>query len=155
MSAQLYRVVSYVRRLNQLYGLNLTHYDINFMYAIRRNFKYRYYLQTRNTMVKLIFCLPDSYRNSAGEFMKVSRNWLNDELVVHYDGQLRASHLILGCVPSYTSYQNSPSALTVGSSLLSYLDMRLPRFLPHGLTSKETRHLMPKIFRVDSLELVL
>lgn len=31
-----YRVVSYVGRLNQLYGLTLTHHDINFMYAIRK-----------------------------------------------------------------------------------------------------------------------
>ena len=31
-------------------------------------------------MARLISCLPDSNRNSAGEFVKVSKNWLNGEL---------------------------------------------------------------------------
>ena len=60
---------------------------------------------------------------------------------MHYDGQLRASHLILGCMPSYTSYQNSSSAMMVGSLLLSYLDVWLLGFLPRGLTSEEAKHL--------------
>lgn len=59
---------------------------------------------------------------------------------MHYNGQLRASQLILGCVPSYTSYQDSSDALTIGSPLLSYLDVRLLRILPHGLTSGKARH---------------
>ena len=29
------------------------------------------------------------------------------EIFVHFDGQLRASYLILGCTPIYTSYQPS------------------------------------------------
>nr|POE99886.1 hypothetical protein CFP56_68864 [Quercus suber] len=45
-------------------------------------------------------------------------------IIVHFDRQLRASHLILGCVPSYTSYEDSLSALTIGSPLLSYLDIQ-------------------------------
>ena len=77
---------------------------------------------------------------------------LHLEIFVHYDGQLRAFHLILGCVPSYTSYQNSSSALTVGSSLLSYLDVRLPGFLPKGLTSEEAKDLGPRLVRQDSLK---
>ena len=68
---------------------------------------------------------------------------LRSEIFVHYDGQLRASHLILGCVPSYTSYQDSSSALIVGSPLLSYLDIRLQGFLPKGLTTSEVRHWGP------------
>ena len=75
-----YRVVNYVGRLNQLYDLNLTHHDINFLYAIHGSLRNGYYLQTQNTMVRLISCLPDSNRNSAGEFVRVSRNWLNGEL---------------------------------------------------------------------------
>lgn len=78
--------------------------------------------------------------------------FLRSEIFVHFDGQLKASHLILGCVPSYTSYQDSSSALTVSSLLLSYLDVRLPGFLPYGLTSGEARHLGPLIARHDSLE---
>ena len=48
---------------------------------------------------------------------------LCSEIFVHYDGQLRASHLILGCVPFYTSYQNSSNALMIDNPLLSYLDI--------------------------------
>ena len=77
---------------------------------------------------------------------------LRSKIFVHYVGQLRASHLILGCVPYYTSYQNSSSALTVGSPLLLYLDVRLLGFLPKGLTFEEARHLGPQLVRHDSLE---
>lgn len=66
--------------LNHLYGLNLTHHNINFLYVIRGSLKNRYYLQTRNIMVRLIPCLPYSKRNFAGEFVRVSGNWLNAEL---------------------------------------------------------------------------
>ena len=75
-----YKVVSCVGRLNQLYDLNVTHHDINFLYAIRGSLKNGYYLQTQNTKVRLISCLLNSNRNSVGEFVKVSRNWLNGEL---------------------------------------------------------------------------
>uniref|UniRef100_A0A7N2MF03 Uncharacterized protein n=1 Tax=Quercus lobata TaxID=97700 RepID=A0A7N2MF03_QUELO len=114
-------------------------------------------------MVRLISCHPDSNRNSAGEYVRVSENWLNvskkfrpdinvvrvqelnfvlrSEIFVHYDGQLKAYHLILGYVPSYTSYQDLSSVLTVGNPLLLYLDVRLPGFLPQGLTSREAKHL--------------
>ena len=71
---------------------------------------------------------------------------------MHYDCQLKASHLILGCVHSYTSYQNFSSALTVNSLLLSYLDVQLPNFSPKGLTSGEARHLGPQLVRHDSLK---
>ena len=73
---------------------------------------------------------------------------------MHYDGQLRASHLILRCVPSYTSYQDSLGALTVGSPILSYLGVWLPEFLQHRLTSGEARHQGPIIVRESSLESV-
>ena len=75
-----YRVVNCVGHLNRLYGLSLTHHDINFLYAIRGSLKNGYYLQTRNTMVRLISSLPNSNRNSVGEFMRVGGNWLNGEL---------------------------------------------------------------------------
>ena len=75
-----YRVVNCLGHLNQLYGLNLTHHDINFLYAIRGSLRNGYYLQIQITMVRLISCLPDSNRNSMGEFVRVSGNWLNGEL---------------------------------------------------------------------------
>ncbi|KAK9991097.1 hypothetical protein SO802_026082 [Lithocarpus litseifolius] len=38
---------------------------------------------------------------------------LQSEIFVHFDGQLRASHLIHNCVPSYTSFQDLGEALMV------------------------------------------
>ena len=70
---------------------------------------------------------------------------------MHFDGQLRASHLILSCVPSYTSYQDPRSTLTVGSPLMSHIDIRLPRFLPRGLTVGEAQERGPRFIREDSL----
>lgn len=75
-----YRIMSCVVHLNQIYGLSLTHHDINFIYHIRGGLSLGYYLQTRSTLVWLISCLPDSSKNSVGEFVKVSKNWLNREL---------------------------------------------------------------------------
>ena len=69
-----YRVINCVGRLNCLYGLGLTHHHINFLYAIRGSLKHGYYLQTRNTMVRLIFCLLDSNRNLAEEYVRVNGN---------------------------------------------------------------------------------
>ena len=188
-------------------------------------------------MVRLISCLPDSNRNSVGEYVRMNGNWLNGELssptspceigrysllpitkrmclpspfdllmcllsftcysfllffyflsislirppplivvskkfksdisvvhvrelnfilrseiFVHFVGQLRAFHLILGCVPSYTSYQDSSNTLMIGNPLLSYLDVWLLGFLPPGLNSEEARHLSPRLIRHDSLE---
>ena len=68
---------------------------------------------------------------------------LRSEIFVHYDSQLRASHLILECIPLYTSYQDLEQALTIGSPLLSYLDIRLHGFLLRGLTLSEARRLGP------------
>ena len=75
-----YRVVSCVSRLNQIFGLQLNHHNINFMYSLCGNIKSNYYLKTRDMQVRLISCLPDSNRNSMGEFVRVSSNWLVDEL---------------------------------------------------------------------------
>lgn len=79
---------------------------------------------------------------------------LRSKIFVRYDGQLRASHSIHECVPTYTSYQDLMWALTVESSLLSFLDVDLPGFVPPGLTSEEPRHQGPRIFQAGSLELV-
>ena len=75
-----YRVVSSVSRLNQIYGLQLNHHDINFMYSLCVNKKTNYYLKVRDMWVRLISCLPDSNRNSAKEYVWVSGNWFANEL---------------------------------------------------------------------------
>ena len=75
-----YRVVSCVSRLNNLYNLCLDHRDINFMYNMHGNLRSGYYLKVWDTMVWLILCLLDYNRNSTREYIKVSGNWLADEL---------------------------------------------------------------------------
>ena len=75
-----FRVVSCVNRLNQLFDLQLDHHDINFMYSLCSNIESDYHLKTRDNRVRLISCLPESNRNSAGEFVRVSGNWLAGEL---------------------------------------------------------------------------
>ena len=76
-----YRVVGCISRLNQLFGLlQLNHHDINFMYSLCGNIDSDYYLKTWDNRVRLISCLPDSNRNLAGEFVRVSDNWFVKEL---------------------------------------------------------------------------
>ena len=48
---------------------------------------------------------------------------LRSEIFVHKDGQLRASHLILGVDPVYSTWQSFSYALLVDSLLLSYIEM--------------------------------
>ena len=43
-----YPVVSCVSRLNRIFGLQLNHHDINFMYSLCRNIRSNYYLKTRD-----------------------------------------------------------------------------------------------------------
>ena len=70
-----YRVVSCVSRLNHTFDLQLNYDDINHMYSLCGNKATNYYLKTRDNRVQLISCLPDSNRNSAGEFVRVCGNW--------------------------------------------------------------------------------
>ena len=64
---------------------------------------------------------------------------LRFEIYVHWDGQLRASHLILGVEPVYSTWQPFKQALLVDSPLLSYIDVRYANFLPPKLTTGEAR----------------
>ena len=66
--------------MDQLFGLHLDYHDINYMYRLCGNIDLDCYLKTRDMRVRLISCLPDSNRNSAGEFVRVSGNWLAEEL---------------------------------------------------------------------------
>ena len=75
-----YQVVSCVSQLNQLYKLQLSHHDINFMYSLCGNIRSNYYLKFRDVQVRLISCLPNSNRNSTGEYVWVSGNWHANEL---------------------------------------------------------------------------
>ena len=94
-----FQVVSCVSRLNQLFGLHLDHHDINFLYSLCDNIKLDYYLKTRDNKVWLISCLPDSNRNLAGEFIRVSGNWLAGELPCAF----KPSNVGWFCAPFFTS----------------------------------------------------
>ena len=68
LSPNFFRVVSCVSRLNQTFGLQLDHHDINHMYSLCGKKKSNYYLKVRDMRVRLISCLLDFNKNSAGEF---------------------------------------------------------------------------------------
>ena len=57
-------------------------------------------------------------------------------------------------MPSYTNYQDSSSTLTIGNPLLSYFDVQLLEFLPHGLTCDKVKHQGPRRVRQGLLELI-
>lgn len=63
------------------------------------------------------------------------------EIFVHYNDQLRASHLILGCT-------------SMGSPLLSYIDIWHRNFFPPRLTVGEAQDFGPRLIKVGSLVLV-
>ena len=75
-----YRVVSCVSKLNHTFNLQLDHHDINQMYRLCGSKATNYYLKTRDARVRLISCLPDSNRNSAGEFVRVRGNWFAGDI---------------------------------------------------------------------------
>ena len=68
---------------------------------------------------------------------------LRSEIFVHQDEQRRASHLILGVDPVYSTWQPFNQALIVDSPLLSYIDFRQANFLPPNITVGEARDLDP------------
>ena len=53
---------------------------MNFMYSLCGNIRSDYYLKAKDVRVQLISCLPNSNKNSTGEFFWVSGNWLVDEI---------------------------------------------------------------------------
>ena len=66
---------------------------------------------------------------------------LRSEIYVHWDRQLRTSHLILGVEPVYSTWQSFKQVLLVDSPLLSYIDVRHANFLPPKFTVGEAREL--------------
>lgn len=80
---------------------------------------------------------------------------LRSEIFVHWDGQLRASHLILNIEPVYSTWQAFSQSLLVNSPLLSYIDVRHSNFLPPRFTVGKARDLGPWYTCSDELALVL
>ena len=73
------------------------------------------------------------------------------EIFKHFDGQLWASHLILGCSPIYSTWQPFGQALLVDSPLLSYIDVRHPNLFPPNLTVGEAQDFGPRMARAEAL----
>lgn len=76
---------------------------------------------------------------------------LRSEIFVPWDEQLRASHLILGVEPVYSTWKVFSQALLVDSPLLSYIDVRHPNFLPPRFTIGEADDLGPRYVCADEL----
>ena len=55
------------------------------------------------------------------------------EIVVHWDGQLQVSHLILRLEPMYSTWQAFGQALLVDNPHLSYIGVQHVNFLPPKL----------------------
>ena len=70
---------------------------------------------------------------------------------MHWDGQLWASHLILGVEPVYSTWQNFKQAFLVDIPLLSYIDVRYTSFLPPKLTTGEVREFGRRFTYSDEL----
>lgn len=66
---------------------------------------------------------------------------LRSKIFVYRDGQLWASHLILGVDPMYSTWQPFSQAVLVDSPLLSYIDVRHTNFLPPNFIVGEARYI--------------
>lgn len=73
-SPNLFKVVNSVAWLNKKMGINLTHHDINWEYNCHDNSGFGYYLQTRNSLVRLIFCLPKTNKGLNEDYLIILRN---------------------------------------------------------------------------------
>lgn len=83
---------------------------------------------------KIYYAISKHFKSDLNAFHVKDLNFiLRSRIFLHFDGHLRASHLILSLIPSYTSYQDSGLALTVGNPLLSYINIRLARFYQGAL----------------------
>lgn len=73
---------------------------------------------------------------------------LHSKVFVHSNRQLRALHLVLGCTPSYTRFQDPGVAFQVKNPLLMCIDMRLKGSLPN-IYKSEARERGPYKRRSD------
>ena len=76
---------------------------------------------------------------------------LRSEIFVHWDRQLRASHLILGVDPVYSTWQAFSQALIVDSPFLSYIDVQHTNFLPPNFIVGEARDIGLQYTYLDEL----
>ena len=78
MCPNLFRILGRVDTLNEKMGLNLTHYDVNWVYNLHHLKGQGYYLKNRYLEVRLILCLLESNKGMNKDFLIVSGEWHDD-----------------------------------------------------------------------------
>lgn len=76
----IFRVVSSVAEQNKRLSLNLSEHDINQVYSCQDNSTSGYYFKFRHGEVRLVSCLPDSDKETQGDFLMIMGNQHPDEL---------------------------------------------------------------------------
>ena len=71
----MFRVLGSIEVLNERMNLNLTHYDVNWIYNLQYLKGQGYYLKSRHSEVRLIQCLPVSNKGLKEDFLIFSRQW--------------------------------------------------------------------------------
>ena len=71
----LFRVLGNVDALNEQMGLNLTWYDVVWMYECHLLEDLGNYLKSRSLVVGLVSCLPKSNKGMKDDFLIVSGEW--------------------------------------------------------------------------------
>ena len=71
----MFRVLGSIEVLNERMNLNLTHYDVNWIYNLQYLKGQGYYLKSRHSEVRLIQCLPISNKGLNEDFLIFSRQW--------------------------------------------------------------------------------
>ena len=71
----MFRVLGSIEVLNEMMNLNLTHYDVNWIYNLQYLKGQGYYLKSRHSEVWLIQCLPVSNTGLKEDFLIFSGQW--------------------------------------------------------------------------------
>ena len=71
----MFRILGNIDVFNEKMGVNLTHYDINWVYNHHKLTGQGYYLKTRVPAVRLILCLPESNKDMNKDYLIISGEW--------------------------------------------------------------------------------
>ena len=68
-ASNMFRVLGSIEALNERMNLNLTHYNVNWIYNLNNLKGQGYYLKSRHSKVRLIQCLPISNKGLKDDFL--------------------------------------------------------------------------------------
>ena len=74
-ASNLFRILDSVDAFNEHIGLNLTWYDVVWMYECHLVGDVGYYLKSRSSVVRLVSCLPKSNKGIKDDYLIASRDW--------------------------------------------------------------------------------